>query len=390
LVVLWNVVAPYRLPLLRALSEAFDVTVLCTGYEDDRAIWASTVEGLERVEVRTVGGWVIKTVERDGQEIFENRYLHLNPQLVLELRRARPDAIISNEMGFRTACALLYGRWVGCPVWVMSEVPSFTEDSIGLLRRGVRWVLARTATRWISFGSAATDYLGSLGVDRSRVVQVQNGVDDRLFRGASGRLLDLQPKPVVLFVGRLIKLKGVHFLLRAVSELQEEGLKFSLLIVGAGPERIRLQSLCRELGVADVRWQGEVVPDEMPQVYRSADLLVFPTLRDVWGLVINEALLCGLPVISSRFAGAAEELLPSDNLFDPRDPDEFRDILRKGISGSLPAPDPAALMGTEAVNKAIVEEVHRGVRASRRVGWNWRRNRDPGRGYQRGGQNEEQ
>src|SRR4029077_1895535 len=73
----------------------------------------------------------------------------------------------------------------------------------------------------------------------------------------------------------------------------------------------------------------------MPSVYRSGDVLVFPTLEDPWGLVVNEDMLSGLPVLCSKHAGCAEELLTSRDIFDPENPGEFATKLEQAVSGQL-------------------------------------------------------
>ena len=61
----------------------------------------------------------------------------------------------------------------------------------------------------------------------------------------------------------------------------------------------------------------------MPGVYRSGDALILPTLSDVWGVVANEAVLSGIPVLCSKYAGCAKELLTEESVFDPEDAPEF-------------------------------------------------------------------
>jgi glycosyltransferase involved in cell wall biosynthesis len=99
----------------------------------------------------------------------------------------------------------------------------------------------------------------------------------------------------------------------------------------------------------------------MPSVYRSADLLVFPTLEDVWGLVANEAILSGIPVLCSKYAGCAPELFTSENIFSPEDLTEFTQKLREAISGRLPGPDPSRLKTTLQIVTELVQELGRFV-----------------------------
>ena len=95
----------------------------------------------------------------------------------------------------------------------------------------------------------------------------------------------------------------------------------------------------------------------MAAVYRSADVLIFPTLEDVWGLVANEAMLCGLPVLCSKHAGCAIELFPTESIFDPLDANEFALTLRRAVSGRLPKPDRSRLWTTQEIVSRLANAI---------------------------------
>jgi glycosyltransferase involved in cell wall biosynthesis len=100
-------------------------------------------------------------------------------------------------------------------------------------------------------------------------------------------------------------------------------------------------------------------------VYRSADALIFPTLEDVWGLVANEAILSGLPVLCSQYAGCAHELFAPESIFDPHDINEFEEKLRIATEGRLSKPDPSRLKTTPQnageLIRAIEHSIHGAV-----------------------------
>ena len=134
-------------------------------------------------------------------------------------------------------------------------------------------------------------------------------------------------------------------------------LNFSLLLVGNGPEKQNLERLASELHLHNVRFEPALPPHEMPGVYRSADALVFPTLEDVWGLVANEAMLSGLPVLCSVFAGCAHELFSSENIFNPGNAEEFRSKLRAAITGKLPPLDRSRLKSTPELTQDLIQAI---------------------------------
>jgi glycosyltransferase involved in cell wall biosynthesis len=165
-----------------------------------------------------------------------------------------------------------------------------------------------------------------------------------------------------LYVGRFVELKGISLLLEAVATLQRAGGQFSLVLVGEGREKQALEQRAAELGLKNVHFRPAQPPEKMPSVYRSADLVVFPTLQDVWGFVANEAVLCGVPVLCSKYAGCAAELFPAENIFSPDNPSEFAEKLGAAIAGRLPKADPTRLKTTEYLGRELVNELNRFIR----------------------------
>ncbi len=356
LAILTNTIAPYRIPLYGYLSERFDVAVFHGGPERNRQEWSGLTEVMGLRTKRSWGFQVRLRKKRDGLRI-DSRFLHITPGFLIDLVRFRPRAVISNEMGLRSLIAMIYGLLFRIPVWIWWGGTCHTEASVGPTRRIVRKAFGFSVRHWISYGASSTEYLMTLGVPRDRILQVQNCVDDRLFSPLGNRYLDVEPRPVVLYVGQLIPRKGVSHLVRAAGALQREGHKFSLLIVGSGSDEAKLRALVQELGLSNVHFEAALAPDQMPAVYRSADLLVFPTLEDVWGLVVNEAILSGLPVLCSKYAGCASELVRSDSIFDPTDPESFAESLRGEISRSPRSPDSPRLASCREIASLIAAAI---------------------------------
>lgn len=143
----------------------------------------------------------------------------------------------------------------------------------------------------------------------TKVVHAPNGVDlDRFSPAPSAaartRLgLPLEGR-VLLFVGRLVRTKGVHELVAVLPSLPAD---VTLLFVGGGPERAPLQAAAEAAGVAArVRFAGEVAHAALPDWYRAADRFVFPSYSEGHPNVVCEALASGLPVVASRVGGIPE------------------------------------------------------------------------------------
>jgi glycosyltransferase involved in cell wall biosynthesis len=243
----------------------------------------------------------------------------------------------------------------GKPVWVWWGGTSHTERKIGFVRKCLRQLVSRWANRWISYGQSSTEYLLSLGIARKRVLQIQNAVDEQHFTQEAEPELQLRPRPVLLYVGQFIARKGVELLLNAAAALQSQGQEFSLLLVGNGPDKPTLEQRVNDLGLNNVSFQPSLPPHRMPSIYRSGDVLVFPTLEDPWGLVVNEAILAGLPVLCSKYAGCAEELLPASHIFDPENLEEFTSKLAQAVTNQLSNPDPSLL---KTISQVVDQLVH--------------------------------
>ena len=361
LALLTNIIAPYRLPLFSALADQFNLLLLHGGKEANRDSWSDVEDSLPNAEVVRAWGWQVRYARKRNGGVFDEKFVHITPGLLWHLLRFRPDAIISNEMGFRTVVALAYATVFRKPAWIWWGGTLHSERNTGRLRKALRKAITLWADHWVTYGQTSTEYLLSLGVKRERVLQSQNLIDEDRFKGNVEPAWTIEPKPVVLYVGQFIERKGIGSLLEVAAALQKQGYEFSLLLVGSGRDKLTLQQRAEALGMKNIHFQLAQPPDKMPSVYRSADLLVFPTLEDVWGLVANEAVLSGIPVLCSVYAGCAPELFTPENIFAPEDLTEFSHKLREAISGRLSAPDPSRLKTTAQIVTELAEELDRFV-----------------------------
>ena len=168
-------------------------------------------------------------------------------------------------------------------------------------------------------GTASFAYLRAFGVPEGTISIAPNAVDNDLFARAADvarrngaalrRSLSLPPR-YFLYVGRLVREKGVFDLLEAYARLEDKlRSEVGLVLVGDGPAMPELLERGARIAPGAVRCAGFVQRDALSSYYALAEALVFPTLSDPWGLVVNEAMACGLPVIGSRAAGCVPDLV---------------------------------------------------------------------------------
>ncbi len=200
----------------------------------------------------------------------------------------------------------------------------------------------RLATRRADAIVTASDHERALlemyyGAAPERMHTIPCGVDLKLFhrrdRSASRRQLELpEDSPVLLWVGRLERLKGVDILIEAAAQLARRD--FTLLLVGgderAGSLRAELEAQAEREGIAaNVRFTGAVRHDDLPLYYSAADVCVIPSYYESFGLVAVEAMACGTPVVASRVGGLASTVTDGVNgyLIPWRCPEPFAEKL---------------------------------------------------------------
>lgn len=239
--ILVNIIAPYRVPIYKLIGSFFDLSIFYGGQEQNRTSWQNVEKKLSGINIKRSWGLTLSFRQRINNGVYDYKFVHLTPGYFFDLLRYNPDAVITNEMGFRTLVALLYGTILHKPVWVYSGVTLHTERSIGLLKKALRWLISHWAKHWISYGETATEYLLSLGIHRERILQLQNCVDEQLYLQSAVPAVNLESKPVFLYVGQLIRRKGVDKLLEAAARLQQEGHHFSPFWSGVEQKRNRLR-----------------------------------------------------------------------------------------------------------------------------------------------------
>jgi glycosyltransferase involved in cell wall biosynthesis len=227
------------------------------------------------------------------------------------LRRLKPDVLLVVSWGPLVVEPLLWARATdrGAVMWAES-----TQFS-GLLRNRIS-DLARRAIislphAFVAISKSARRYLIDLGARPQDIVTsclpsplqpVADAQDPKdVAAGAS---------PAFLFVGRLIPRKRPDELLRAFGAVVAQIPRATLTIVGDGPLRDRIVAEAAEMGEA-VKVLPRLEGEHLSAIYASADILVVPSVREVWGLVVNEALAHGLFVIATDQVGSALDLLDS-------------------------------------------------------------------------------
>ncbi len=232
-------------------------------------------------------------------------------RLLAQAERFKPDVVLSYYAHPDGEVALRLARRLGVPVALMvggSDVLVVTTDP--LRRRRVEDVL-RGVDAVVTIGENLRDRVVAMGVPVERVTSLMRPVDPRFVpgdQGANRRLLGLPlDHTVLLWVGRLVPVKAVDILIRALAVLRAQHPALVACIAGDGPETARLRALSGQLGVDTlVRWLGAVQHDDLPDWYRAADVTVLPSLSEGVPNVLLESVACGTPFVASNVGSIPE------------------------------------------------------------------------------------
>ena len=245
--------------------------------------------------------------------------------------------------------ALVTARWchkAGVPRVIFSGDWLGQKTAIGPLRTTMRRWLVRGASAFIAYGTAAAEYLVTLGATSANVFRAFNTVDLEKISAeahdASTRRCELAAKyrladKNLLFVGSLVERKGLRELVSAALTVQPTGVDWALHLVGDGPLRQELEAkVASEGSEANFRFHGLRTESEVADLLGTADSLLLPAKREAWGLVINEAMACGVPVITSPWAGATRDLIEdgyTGYVVEPTDTLSLAEVMARVIRG---------------------------------------------------------
>ena len=319
---------PWRIDVFNGMAKQYDLTIVffnseLEGFTYDRNDLLSRLDG---VKVR-----FLQTGFNVGNRPFRTGIAKL-------LRQIHPDVVFVHEYSPVSIVISLLKRRFKYRLYVTtSDNLSMAEASSGLKAWARHFVLSRSEGAILYSREVAAFYQRRFPWLRTGICpNIQDPA--RLF---AYRKEFVDPLPeggrVILYIGRLVYVKGLDLLLEAYAHTSHSGR--TLVLLGEGAERDALQGQAERLGIADeVRFVGFRTGAALYQWYDRADFFILPSRYEPFGAVVNEALILGCPVVASRFNGALDFLEGTPSLvFDPLDPEDFRKTLQEGID-HFPAP----------------------------------------------------
>jgi glycosyltransferase involved in cell wall biosynthesis len=314
-----NFIAPYRVPLLEALRDRVGElrVFISTPMEDDR-VWEAEWGTLDVVVQRNL---MLRGRYHDPFGFHRPLFIHVPYDTLPRLRRHAPDVVISAELGMRSLQAALYRLLhPSTTLLIWATLSEHSERGWGMWRTLLRRLILRRADGVMVNGESGARYIARFGVPEDRIFRVNQPVDARLF-AAPPRRRPAESFSRLLYVGSLSERKGLAGFLRLLAgwARSNPGHRLEICWVGDGDQRETLANMALPSNLAQ-EFHGNVPYAELPAYYADADALIFPSLLDEWGLVVNEAMAAGLPVLGSIYSQAVEELVRDGEtgwVFDP-------------------------------------------------------------------------
>lgn len=305
---------PYRAPLL-------DCVAARPGLELLVVYAARTVANRTWAIAKSHQAYVLRGVRVPGAVRILRHDYPLTPGILRLLERERPDCVVvSGWSTFAAQAAIGWCRLRRVPYLVVVESHDYDRRAgwRRLVKRAVVPRVLRPAAGVLVTGTLARASVLALGARRDRVAVFANTVDVEAFGRRADELLGRRAElrsalgladedVCVLSVARLVPEKNLETLVRAVAAA---GRPLVLAVAGDGPARAELEQLARALGVRLVL-EGDVPVERVVELYIAADVFALLSQHEPWGVVVNEAASCGLPLVLSDRVGAAHDLLRS-------------------------------------------------------------------------------
>ena len=351
-VLLDSYVPPHALPVYIELARRVrKLTVLVSTPMESNRHWKPDYGTLD---VRVQRTWTIERPWKHPVGFQDKLNVHIPWDTVSLLRELKPDVVLSGEFGARSAFSAWYAIFSGTPLVLIATLSEHQEQGRGMTRHLLRRWLIRRARCIAVNGQSGARYLRRLGATPEQLFHVPYTAVPNYFERAPETRSPAQAHKL-LFAGRLVEGKGLipftEALARWASRHPDRQVEFEL--AGSGPLETPLKEFQPPQNM-QLRLLGECNFERLAECYASAGILAFPTLSDEWGLVVNEALAAGLPVLGSSYSQAVEELCIEGETgwrFRPDVAGEMDEAIDRALSTPAEALEPMRRAGRERVRK---------------------------------------
>jgi len=338
-----NVMSHYQIPLFEKVAEMcggeIDVVSVRDIPEDRRRLgW-----GFDEKKI----GFSYSVLKEYSFGVL-GRTVLVSPGIFKSFMKNKYDVVFIGGYYTLTAwISLVLAKLNGCKLVLRVGTHYSSEASNGWLARTFKKIFFYNIDDFVVYGRLSYEYLCGLGVDEDKIFIEYNTVDVAVLRRLCDNekcLLDavrskwksnfgLSGK-VVLYVGQLINRKNIITLLYSAQILARKGEDVSVVIVGNGPEMDVYEGYVQLNGLSNVVFVGAVPADQVVYYYMAADIFALISINEVYGLVVNEAMCFGCPIVVSRNCGASADLVDGNGFVidDPLDAESVVEAILRILS----------------------------------------------------------
>ena len=356
--------SPYRVEFFDELGKYADLTVLLSDRKEDQTHRSGQwfVEGKGNFKMVQLEKCLAKMQGRQ-----------LCTDVISWMRQKWDDIIICGYSSPTAVLAMYYLRMKKIPFYLEVDGGLIREDSPAKYR--MKRNLVAGASGWFSTGAETTRFLTHYGARKEAVYEypftslresdILKQLPTQEEKQALRRELGIREPRMILTVGQFIRRKGFDVLLKAAELL---GPEVGICIVGGEPTEEYL-NMREKMGLDHVYFAGFQKKDALKKYYLASDLFVLPTREDIWGLVVNEAMACGLPVITTDRCVAGLELVTdgvSGYIVPAEDEKALAEKISLALNGDLRAMGQGALDAVAPYTLQNMAKVHMDILEGRR------------------------
>ncbi len=328
--IITNIPSPYRVDLFYYLQQNIkegEIHTIYASRNEDNRKWE--IEESKLVNSHFLASYTIKVPNG-----HDTKYIHISWGIKKILDMLQPITIIGSEYNPTALQALQYCRKKKIPYISWTDGTLHSERNINLIQKLLRKYVIKYASAYLASSSKAKEAQLFYGAIPDKCFISLLTVDIEKYKVQTKE----RERGRILYVGSLIKRKGIDLLFRALHGVKDD---YTLVLAGNGPEEESLKQLAIELGIKKrVKFLGYLSQEELKLEYAKSSIFVLPTREDCFALVILEAMCAGLPIISSEYADGVYDLVKEGEngyIIDPYNKEQFRNRLQEFLQYPLKA-----------------------------------------------------
>jgi len=324
------------------ISKGYDFEVLFLSVSDKNRHWENNYD--MKFKYNILKNFAIRTGRKDLFTFF------INPQIHPFLNKTNPDIIICCQWDHYSAYASNYWTRKNSKKFIFFAESTINERSWRRIVFSplVNYLIKRIEIFWAG-GTRAKEYLIHLGVPSEKINIFYNSIDINYFSEKSENFsteeknklrnkLGIKTDRIILFSGQLIERKGVFELLEGFLNYSKNDVNTSLLMIGKGQEKEKMEKIIKIKNISNIFFGDFVQYKDLYKYYSISDLFILPSREEVWGLVLNEAAACGLPIITTTATGAGIDLVEEGKngyIIKPNCPKCITEAIKKVFENNL-------------------------------------------------------